>query len=49
MATAQLDRHLLVLAVMVWASLAVVVAIVVGLMLDPPQRPGRPRSGSLWS
>jgi hypothetical protein len=46
MASASLDRHLLILAVMVWGSLAVIVPIVFGFMTSWPTGSSRWRGGS---
>lgn len=45
MATTHLDRHLLLLAIMVWGSLAAVVAFIAGRMIYRPGRSSRRRGG----
>lgn len=46
MALAHPDRQLVLLAVMVWVSLAVIVAIIVAFMIHRPARPWQRRGGS---
>jgi len=46
MATTHLDRHLLLLAIMVWGSLAAVIAFIGGRMIYRPGRSSRRRGGA---